>query len=729
MISYAQTLEDVMLNRVFCDRSDGFYVDVGAADPVDLSVTKWFYDLGWSGINIEPHPDYFQKLTADRPRDTNLDCAAGAEKSLAEFYELSDKAWSTLDVSLQRAAGPNIALVGIRSVQILSLNDILDHYAGGRHIDFLKIDVEGWEYNVLKGLDLRRYRPTIILLEAVDRNTHTIISADSNRLLLNSGYLRVYFDGLNEFFVAEEQRHLATHFATPPNVFDNFELYRVKELAENVQRLLFLLKESENELKESESDRAAQLDKRNVLRWRIQNITPPSTISSLTERGGFLSSLWNGLQRTGVFGGRIRHKAQEAKQSAKQVKQSLLPEVPNGILIQLAYEEFLHRGAQANEIVSWDHFLGQSLLQREVFFNELVLTCRRSMINRAVHGAGQENDPTRFLILGSDITFTIEDWRKREGKIKDRTKAVVPKQKSYARFSLVSEPEVLVTAIASLYKGGRYISNFMENITSQSIFRDYCELVIVDASSPENEFEVIQPYLGRFPNIKYFRTQNRIGIYEAWNLAISKSQGKFITNTNLDDLRRTDSFELQTSTLENVSFADVVYQDFLYSIDASLTFDEVSSFDVVSNLPVVCRNNLLSFNSPHNAPMWRRSLHNEVGLFDTTYRSAGDWEFWLRCAIAGKQFYKINDPHVVSFANPEGVSTRPDARGLEESYQITRALARKVLSEHLVCDPERFLEEVCRRSGQNFAMSKEDSASEDWRYLAVQRALRQVSAA
>ncbi|HEY4977618.1 MAG TPA: glycosyltransferase, partial [Candidatus Acidoferrum sp.] len=388
-----------------------------------------------------------------------------------------------------------------------------------------------------------------------------------------------------------------------------------------------------------------------------------------------------------------------------------------------------HRGAQANEIVSWDHFLGQSLLQREVFFNELVLTCRRSMINRAVHGAGQENDPTRFLILGSDITFTIEDWRKREGKIKDRTKAVVPKQKSYARFSLVSEPEVLVTAIASLYKGGRYISNFMENITSQSIFRDYCELVIVDASSPENEFEVIQPYLERFPNIKYFRTQNRIGIYEAWNLAISKSQGKFITNTNLDDLRRTDSFELQTSTLENVSFADVVYQDFLYSIDASLTFDEVSSFYVVSNLPVVCRNNLLSFNSPHNAPMWRRSLHNEVGLFDTTYRSAGDWEFWLRCAIAGKQFYKINDPHVVSFANPEGVSTRPDTRGLEESYQITRALARKVLSEHLVCDPERFLEEVCRRSGQNFAMSKEDSASEDWRYLVVQRALRQVSAA
>ena len=216
---------------------------------------------------------------------------------------------------------------------------------------------------------------------------------------------------------------------------------------------------------------------------------------------------------------------------------------------------------------------------------------------------------------------------------------------------------------------------------------------------------------------------------EAWNLAIRKSKGKFITNTNLDDLRRTDSFELQTSTLENVSFADVVYQDFLYSIDASLTFDEVNSFDVVSKLPVVCCNNLLSFNSPHNAPMWRRSLHDEVGLFDTTYQSAGDWEFWLRCAIAGKQFYKINDPHVVSFVNPEGVSTRPDTPGREEVNRITRVFARKVLSEHLVSNPERFLEEVCRRSGQNAAMSKENSASEDWRYLVVQRALRQVSAA
>ena len=285
-----------------------------------------------------------------------------------------------------------------------------------------------------------------------------------------------------------------------------------KELTEEVQRLLHLLKESENELKESESDRAAQLDKINVLRWRIQNITLPSTIPRLTERGGFLSSLWIGLQRTGVFGGRIRHRAQDAKQSAKQVEQSLLSEVSNGILIQLAYEELLHRGAQANEIVFWDHFIGQSLLQREVFINELVLTCRRSMIKRAVHGAGQENDPTRFLILGSDITFSIEDWRRRESKIKDRTKTAVPKRKSYARFSLVSEPAVLVTAIASLYKGGRYISHFMENITSQSIFRDYCELVIVDANSPENEFEVIQPYLERFPNIKYFRTKDRIGI-------------------------------------------------------------------------------------------------------------------------------------------------------------------------------------------------------------------------
>ncbi len=61
--------------------------------------------------------------------------------------------------------------------------------------------------------------------------------------------------------------------------------------------------------------------------------------------------------------------------------------------------------------------------------------------------------------------------------------------------------------------------------------------------------------------------------------------------------------------------------------------------------------------------MWRRRLHDELGLFDTRYRSAGDYEFWLRCAAAGKVFHRVADPHVVYYQNPQGYSTRADTTG------------------------------------------------------------------
>ena len=85
MVSYAQNFEDVMLRRVLQDVKAGTYVDVGAQDSTVDSVTKWFYDSGWSGINIEPHPDYFAQLTRDRPRDINLKIAVADTEGNAQL--------------------------------------------------------------------------------------------------------------------------------------------------------------------------------------------------------------------------------------------------------------------------------------------------------------------------------------------------------------------------------------------------------------------------------------------------------------------------------------------------------------------------------------------------------------------------------------------------------------------------------------------------------------------
>lgn len=226
MISYAQNFEDVMLERVFRDVQNGFYIDVGAADPANLSVTKWFYDKGWSGINIEPVREFYEKLVLERPRDINLNCGAGALHGEANFREDTVKEWSTFALETKSAEGAAAQDIRHQIVPIRTLNEIIEQRAAGVDIHFLNIDVEGWEENVLAGIDLQKYRPTVILVEAVERDSTEDISASIERLLSKANYLSVYFDGLNRFYIKGECESLRRCFASPPNVFDDFKLYR-----------------------------------------------------------------------------------------------------------------------------------------------------------------------------------------------------------------------------------------------------------------------------------------------------------------------------------------------------------------------------------------------------------------------------------------------------------------------------------------------------------------------
>ena len=124
MITYAQNFEDVMLGRVFRDRIDGFYVDVGAGDPVDLSVTKWFYDLGWSGINIDPNATFYQRLVAERVRDVNLSCGVGAIEGEAQYFQLPANELSSFDPDVRaRAETAGLSVVS-RMVEVLPLTKI-----------------------------------------------------------------------------------------------------------------------------------------------------------------------------------------------------------------------------------------------------------------------------------------------------------------------------------------------------------------------------------------------------------------------------------------------------------------------------------------------------------------------------------------------------------------------------------------------------------------------------
>jgi GT2 family glycosyltransferase len=410
----------------------------------------------------------------------------------------------------------------------------------------------------------------------------------------------------------------------------------------------------------------------------------------------------------------------EAKQLSAPGR--LLPDVPNGKLVQFAYDAILGRGAMAAEIVHWDHRISCQHLARDVVLTSLFT----QRANEVLVQQGPVFNPDVCDVMGTGRLINVGDWQKRASAVAEPVKAIEAKAYRSLAFPR-NNTEILVSAVASLYRGGDYIEQFMENITSQTIFSSCCELIIVDADSPENEYEVISKYMERFPNIVYHRAPTRIGIYEAWNLGVKMARGKYVTNTNLDDLRRHDSFERQVEILEKFPFVDVAYQDFYYSFDGKASVAKAAAVGVKSDVPVITPYNLMRSNSPHNAPMWRRSIHDDVGFFDASYRSAGDYDFWLRCVGAGKVFYKINDPHVVYFVNPEGLSTQPNTRGHEEGKQVTQLHGRAVISPRLLCSDEDFLAETSRAVGASIHVSEAERGAEDWRYAVSQRAMRLCS--
>lgn len=224
-VSYAQNLEDVMLWRIFKNIENGFYIDVGAHDPVIDSVTNAFYERGWRGINIEPVQQHYQSLCQARTNDVNLPVAAGAEMGLLPYYEIPGSGLSTLDSAMAAQHQKNGWTVITRRIPVVPLSWICQRHAN-REIHFLKIDVEGAEKQVLTGMDFQQFRPWVVLVEATLPCTQVENHAEWESLLLDAGYQYVYFDGLNRFYLPEEKTaELKPCFAAPPNFFDAYLRY------------------------------------------------------------------------------------------------------------------------------------------------------------------------------------------------------------------------------------------------------------------------------------------------------------------------------------------------------------------------------------------------------------------------------------------------------------------------------------------------------------------------
>lgn len=409
----------------------------------------------------------------------------------------------------------------------------------------------------------------------------------------------------------------------------------------------------------------------------------------------------------------------EAKSKSDTGGKGVLLQLNEGEFVQTAYEIVLGRCAKAWEVDLWREKLLNSSMTRSAVLTAIFSSAHQIQAELA---KAPPHDGLSCLVMGTGSHVSVKDWEFKARSLAEQGNrgGNNPPCNYQNNFVIKTKPQVLVSALASLYCGGNFIEQFMDNITGQDAFGEWCELIIVDADSPEDEYKTIKKYMGKFKNINYIRCNYRIGIYEAWNVAAKAAKGMYLTNTNMDDLRRHDSLMLQAGVLDNLKFVDVVYQDLFYTFDPRLPFDEIADFGLQTTLPVITPHNMLDYNSPHNAPMWRKSLHDELGYFETRYRSAGDYDFWMRCLAAGKRFYKINDPHVVYYQNPKGLSTRPDTRGLAESCEILKSYGRKLVSNDVVMPREKFIESLRSVSGGHI-----DDVGD--RYQLVQQALQNTS--
>lgn len=189
--AYSQEGEDLLLNKIFLEQAEGFYVDVGACHPIHYSNTYLFYRRGWRGINIDPTPGCKQVFDRRRPRDVNLEIGIGSEPGTRSFYMFDNTVLNTFD---ETARDRGVALKSEKSFRALEcrierLDAVLSReLPENQQIDFMNIDVEGSEIDVIQSNDWTRFRPKVLCVEILGTSIGELFNHPVTELLADLGY-------------------------------------------------------------------------------------------------------------------------------------------------------------------------------------------------------------------------------------------------------------------------------------------------------------------------------------------------------------------------------------------------------------------------------------------------------------------------------------------------------------------------------------------------------------
>ena len=241
--NYAMDFEDMILFSLLHEISEGFYIDVGANDPSINSVTKFFYDRGWHGINIEPLHSRCKLLEEMRPRDVNLCVGVGSESGEQILYEISGldilSSFSE-EVAIENAKDmvrinphlkdiPLTDLIKPRQTKILTLTEIFQSYCIPRQtVHFCKIDVENFEHEVLLGVkNWNEFRPWIFCIEAHKPTSKRPSYLSWEKILTDADYQFMFDYGVNRFYIDLRKRHLSKNRAQVREFLMQFDVLSV----------------------------------------------------------------------------------------------------------------------------------------------------------------------------------------------------------------------------------------------------------------------------------------------------------------------------------------------------------------------------------------------------------------------------------------------------------------------------------------------------------------------
>lgn len=189
--SWSQEGEDLILHRIFKGKKNGFFVDVGAHHPQRFSNTQRFYKMGWTGINIDAMPGSMKLFDKLRPKDINLEMGVAEQEGTLDYFRFNEPALNGFSAELSTTREKEFDRYFIKDVvqvKVMPLRDILDRYVRNQAIDFLSVDAEGLDIEVLRSNDWQRFRPRIVLAEVLQHNLDNLHQSPLVQFMNSQGY-------------------------------------------------------------------------------------------------------------------------------------------------------------------------------------------------------------------------------------------------------------------------------------------------------------------------------------------------------------------------------------------------------------------------------------------------------------------------------------------------------------------------------------------------------------